>query len=254
MIDVTDLRPTIVPKSDQLNAEQLLGGPMTITVTGVKVSSNPEQPVSVHYEGEQGRPFRPCKTMRKLLVFAWGPDGNEWAGRSMTVYNDPSGKFGGDEVGGIRISHLSHIPKAIEVSLTSTRGKKALYRVALLETTDAKHLKEMRTAADLDTLAAAFKAAWKSTTSEARRESFKLAYDRRKAELAKPVIDPDDAPDVGADVEAPVVTFASVADKIARAKTLDALDEAAGLIGAVANVEQQRELSEKFDARRVELQ
>ena len=254
MIDVTDLRPTIVPKSDQLNAEQLLGGPMTITVTGVKVSSNPEQPVSVHYEGEQGRPFRPCKTMRKLLVFAWGPDGNEWAGRSMTVYNDPSVKFGGDEVGGIRISHLSHIPKAIEVSLTSTRGKKALYRVALLETTDAKHLKEMRTAADLDTLAAAFKAAWKSTTSEARRESFKLAYDRRKAELAKPVIDPDDAPDVGADVEAPVVTFASVADKIARAKTLDALDEAAGLIGAVANVEQQRELSEKFDARRVELQ
>lgn len=254
MIDVTDLRPTIVPKSDQLNAEQLLGGPMTITVTGVKVSSNPEQPVSVHYEGEQGRPFRPCKTMRKLLVFAWGPDGNEWAGRSMTVYNDLSVKFGGDEVGGIRISHLSHIPKAIEVSLTSTRGKKALYRVALLETTDAKHLKEMRTAADLDTLAAAFKAAWKSTTSEARRESFKLAYDRRKAELAKPVIDPDDAPDVGADVEAPVVTFASVADKIARAKTLDALDEAAGLIGAVANVEQQRELSEKFDARRVELQ
>ena len=254
MTDVTDLRPTIVPKSDQLNAEQLLGGPMTITVTGVKVSSNPEQPVSVHYEGEQGRPFRPCKTMRKLLVFAWGPDGNEWAGRSMTVYNDLSVKFGGDEVGGIRISHLSHIPKAIEVSLTSTRGKKALYRVALLETTDAKHLKEMRTAADLDTLAAAFKAAWKSTTSEARRESFKLAYDRRKAELAKPVIDPDDAPDVGADVEAPVVTFASVADKIARAKTLDALDEAAGLIGAVANVEQQRELSEKFDARRVELQ
>lgn len=253
MIDVSDLRPTIVPKSDQLNAEQLLGGPMTITVTSVQVSSNPEQPVSVHYEGEQGRPFRPCKTMRKLLVFAWGPDGNEWAGRSMTVYNDPSVKFGGDEVGGIRISHLSHIPKAIEVSLTSTRGKKALYRVALLETTDAKHLKEVRTAADLVTLAAAFKAAWKSTTSEARRESFKLAYDRRKAELAEPVIDPDDAPDVGADVEAPVVTFASVADKIARAKTLDALDEAAALIELVADAGQRKELGEKFDALRAEL-
>lgn len=253
-IDVSDLRPTIIPKSDQLNAEQLLGGPMTITVTGVKVSSNPEQPVSVHYEGEQGRPFRPCKTMRKLLVFAWGPDGNEWAGRSMTVYNDPSVKFGGDEVGGIRISHLSHIPKAIEVSLTSTRGKKALYRVALLETTDAKHLKEMRAAADLDTLAAAFKAAWKSTTSEARRESFKLAYDRRKAELAKPVIDPDDASDVGADVDAPVVTFAAVMDKLTKAKTADALDEAASLIASVGNVEHQAELHAKFDALRAALQ
>ncbi len=30
---VEDLRPTIIPKSDQLNAEQLLGGPMTVTVT-----------------------------------------------------------------------------------------------------------------------------------------------------------------------------------------------------------------------------
>lgn len=253
MIDVTDLRPTIVPKSDQLNAEQLLGGSMTLTVTDVRVSSSPEQPVVVHYEGDNGRPFKPCKTMRKLLVFAWGPDGSEWAGKSMTVYNDPAVKFGGDEVGGIRISHLSHIAKAIEVSLTSTRGKKALYRVAMLETTDAKFLKELRTAANMDALKATFKAAWKSTNSDARRDAFKRAYDTRTAELAKPVIDPMDAPDVGADVEAPVVTFASVADRIAKAKTLDALDEAASLIGAVANVEQQRELSEKFDARRVEL-
>lgn len=253
-IDVSDLRPTIIPKSDQLNAEQLLGGSMTITVSGVSVSSSPEQPVTVHYDAENGRPFKPCKTMRKLLVFAWGPDGNEWAGRSMTVYNDPSVKFGGDEVGGIRISHLSHIPKAIEVSLTSTRGKKALYRVALLEMTDAKHLKEMRVAADLDTLAAAFKAAWKSTTSEARRESFRLAYDRRKAELAKPVIDPDDVPDVGADVDAPVVTFAAVMDKLTKAKTADALDEAASLIASVSNVKHQAELHAKYDSLRAALQ
>lgn len=252
-IDVTDLRPTIVPKSDQLNAEQLLGGSMTLTVTDVRVSSSPEQPVVVHYEGDNGRPFKPCKTMRKLLVFAWGPDGSEWAGKSMTVYNDPAVKFGGDEVGGIRISHLSHIAKAIEVSLTSTRGKKALYRVAMLETTDAKFLKELRTADNMDALKATFKAAWKSTSSDARRDAFKRAYDTRTAELAKPVIDPMDAPDVGADVDAPVVTLAAVADKIAKAKTLDALDEAASLISAVASVEQQRELSEKFDARRVEL-
>ena len=49
MFDVHDLRPTIVPKSDQLNAEQLLGGPMTVTVTDVRVSDSAEQPVSIHY-------------------------------------------------------------------------------------------------------------------------------------------------------------------------------------------------------------
>lgn len=130
---VEDLRPTIVPKSDQLNAEQLLGGPMTVTVTRVDVSNSPEQPVTVHYEGENGRPYKPCKTMRKLLVFAWGENGNRWAGRSMTLFCDPSVKFGGDEVGGIRISHLSHIDKPLRVSLTATRGKKTLYSVGVLQ-------------------------------------------------------------------------------------------------------------------------
>ena len=38
MFDARDLRPTIVPKSDQLNSEQLLPGPLTIRVTGVTVS------------------------------------------------------------------------------------------------------------------------------------------------------------------------------------------------------------------------
>lgn len=130
---VEDLRPTIVPKSDQLNAEQLLGTSMVITVTRVDISTSPEQPVTIHYEGENGRPFKPCKTMRKLLVFAWGENGNHWAGRSMQLFCDPSVKFGGDEVGGIRISHLSHIDKALKVSLTATRGKKTLYTVEKLK-------------------------------------------------------------------------------------------------------------------------
>lgn len=132
-IDVSDLRSTIVPKSDQLNAEQLLGGPMTITVSDVRVGSSDEQPISVHYQGENGRPFKPCKTMRKVLIFAWGPDGRDWVGRSMTLYNDPQVRFGGAEVGGIRISHLTDIDRDIEVSLTATKGKKALHRIRLLQ-------------------------------------------------------------------------------------------------------------------------
>lgn len=132
-IDVANLRPTIVPKSDQLNAEQLLGGPMTVTVTEVRTSTSEEQPVIVHYEGENGRPYKPCKTMRKLLIFAWGEDGRQWVGRSMTLYNDASVRFGGMDVGGIRISHLTDIDREIKVSLTATKGKKALHSVLPLE-------------------------------------------------------------------------------------------------------------------------
>jgi len=68
-----------------------------------------------------------------------------------------------------------------------------------------------------------------------------------------PAIDPLDAPDVGADKSAPVMTFAAVMDKLVKAKTLDALGDAAALIQSVGNVEHQRELSEKFDALRLEL-
>lgn len=130
---VEDLRPTIIPKSDQLNAEQLLGGPMMLTVTDVRIGSGEEQPVVVHYEGEAGRPYKPCKTMRKVLIHAWGPNGRGWIGKSLQVYNDPAVKFGGEDVGGIRISHMSDIPSSLKVSLTSTRGKKAKYEIKPLQ-------------------------------------------------------------------------------------------------------------------------
>lgn len=128
---VEDLRPTIVPRSDQLNSEQLLGTTLTITVTDVTMGSA-EQPVTVHYAGEEGRPFKPGKTSRKVLIFAWGENGRNWIGKSMTLYCDERVMFGGEKVGGIRISHLSHIDKEIAISLTATKGKKAMHTIKVL--------------------------------------------------------------------------------------------------------------------------
>jgi len=122
--DVSALRDTIIPKSDQLNSEQLLGNSITVTVTSVS-RGNAEQPVTINYAGDNGRPYKPCKSMRKVLIFAWGDDGRVWVGRSMTLYNDPDVMFGGVKVGGIRISHMSHISSDISISLNATRGKKS---------------------------------------------------------------------------------------------------------------------------------
>lgn len=132
MSDITDLRGTIVPKSDQLNAEQLLGGDMTITVTDVRMG-NDEQPVIIHYHNDNGRPFKPSKTVRKILIFAWGEDGRNWIGKSMTLFNDQSVRFGGMTVGGIRVSHLSDIDREIAISLTATKGKKAQHTIQVLQ-------------------------------------------------------------------------------------------------------------------------
>tara|TARA_R110000850_G_scaffold141997_1_gene264046 strand:- start:241 stop:909 length:669 start_codon:yes stop_codon:yes gene_type:complete len=132
MNDVTNLRDTIIPKSDQLNADDLVGTTMTIMVSGVS-RGNDESPLVINYNNDSGRPFKPCKTMRKLLIVAWGENGNEWLGKSMSLYCDDKVKYAGKNVGGIRISHLSHIPKRIEVNLTATRGKKQLYTVNILQ-------------------------------------------------------------------------------------------------------------------------
>lgn len=131
-MNISDLSSTIVPRSDQKNAEELLGGPQTITVTDVRIGTD-EQPVVIHYDGEDGRPYKPGKTCRKILIFAWGEDGRNWIGKSMTLFNDTAVRFGGMAVGGIRISHLSDIDGPINVSLTATKGKKAQHTIQPLE-------------------------------------------------------------------------------------------------------------------------
>lgn len=120
-----DISATIAPKSDQLNAEDLLVGPKTVTIKGVS-RGDADQPVNVTLvEFGDGRPFKPCKSMRRVMVSAWGPDASKYQGRRMTLYCDPSVRFGGQEVGGIRISHLSDIDERMTVALTVTRGRRA---------------------------------------------------------------------------------------------------------------------------------
>jgi hypothetical protein len=127
-----NLAETIIPKSDQLNADDLISGTVTIKVTAIKGSNEPQQPVSIHYEGDNGKPYKPCKSMRRVLVSAWGANGADYVGRSMTLYRDDSVMFGGIAVGGIRISHLSHIEKDLTLALTVSRASRKPYTVKLL--------------------------------------------------------------------------------------------------------------------------
>jgi hypothetical protein len=170
MYDVSNLRDTIIPKSDQLNSDQLLGGNMTVTVTSVS-RGTPDQPVVINFDGDNGRPYKPCKSMRKVLIFAWGEDGSQWVGRSMTLFNKPDVKFGGVTVGGIRISHLSHIERDIALSLASTKGKKEPYTIGRLEVSETaaeKQKRQLQTVAKTQGLDA-FKAAWNALTKAGRK-------------------------------------------------------------------------------------
>lgn len=148
MNDVSDLADTIKPKSDQLNADDLLTGSLTVNVLDVRRGSA-EQPVILDIEGHM--PYKPCKTMRRVLVTAWGQDGKKWIGRSMTLFCDPSVKFGGVALGGIRISHLSHINGSMNMMLTASRGRKSQFVVhQLVEADHSKIIEEYASMSNKD--------------------------------------------------------------------------------------------------------
>lgn len=123
-----DLTSTIEADSTQVNADDLTGNPRVVTITGVS-KGTADQPVNFDLAEFPGRAYRPCKSMRRVLVMAWGPDAAKYVGRRMLIFNDQTVKWGGQAVGGVRIKALSHIDKPIRMALTETRGKKAPYIV-----------------------------------------------------------------------------------------------------------------------------
>ena len=130
---MTDMLATIVPKSDRINADDLTGRTLTIKVTKVLLSGEAEQPVSIAFEGDGGKPWYPCKSMRRVLVNLWGPDANAYVGRSITLYRDDTVTFGALKVGGIRISHMSNIDGDKTMALTATRAQRKPYTVKPLK-------------------------------------------------------------------------------------------------------------------------
>ena len=127
---MVDIAKAIEPRSDQQNYDDMLAGPRTVTVT--EVDRDKEQRVSIHLAEYPGRPFKPSKTNLRLIAQAWGTEAAAWTGRRMTLAGDPTVRFGGQQVGGIRVVALSHIDKPFTAALTTTRGKRATYKVDAL--------------------------------------------------------------------------------------------------------------------------
>ena len=181
---MTDMKPTIVPKSDQLNADDLLSGPITIKITEVKIKPG-EQPVSIHYEDDNGKPYKPCKSMCRVMVSAWGADAAKYIGHRMTLYCDPKVKWAGMEVGGIRISHMSDIDESMTMALTVTRANKKPFTVKPLvsgapEAAAAQAIRASSTSSgDAPATAAApdDAAIVKDIEGWVKRKKFDMAYD-----------------------------------------------------------------------------
>ena len=198
-----DITETLAPKSDQMDAEDLIGGERTFTVESVNRGSV-EQPVEIRL-AEFPRCFRPSKTVRRILAAAWGTDATAWTGRRMTLFRDATVMFGGEAVGGIRVSALSHIDKPIALALMAKRGKRASFTVNPLadvttEIGDYLHRIDEAGLGDLDVIAVELK----SRNLGPHKAQLQKAWADRKAALtASPAapVDDDAALDAAQDAE-----------------------------------------------------
>jgi len=122
-----DISDTLAPDSTQLDAVDLLGGPRIFTVKSVSRLGG-DQPVAIELV-EFDRPWKPGKSMRRVIAAAWGTDASIYPGRRVELYCNPDVSFGKDKVGGTRIKRISHIDKPLSVPLLVSRGKSAVYKV-----------------------------------------------------------------------------------------------------------------------------
>lgn len=149
---MTDIGDTLVPKSNQLDAVDLLDGPRIFTITECVTRSSEEQPTTIKL-AEFPRPWKPGKNQRRVLAFCWGGKGSLYAGRKVELYCDTNVLYGGEKVGGIRIRALSHIDGPMDAPIIKTRGQGGTWHVepltepaqptaAQIEAcTDAEHLR-----------------------------------------------------------------------------------------------------------------
>lgn len=153
---MNDMVAVTAPKSDQWNFDDFQAEVRTFKITGVKVRPGTEQPVDVLLEGTE-KFYRPCKSMMRCMVAVWGADSSKYVGKSFTLYGDPKVRWGGMEVGGLRISHMSDLSEPLTMALTATKGSRKPFTVRPLVVEPAIDWKALLQAANtLDELGAAW--------------------------------------------------------------------------------------------------
>lgn len=114
-------------KSDQLNSCDIMGGSLVSKIVDVK-AGNADQPVAIVIDSWP-QPWKPSKTSLRVLCACWGNDPSQWIGRYAVLYNDETVTWGGEAIGGIRASHLSHIDGTKKVAVNIKKGKKGVQTV-----------------------------------------------------------------------------------------------------------------------------
>ena len=121
-LTAADIEDASKVKSDQLNADDLVGGMKIGQIRGIRYGKERRVEITLtcwHV------PWRPCKTEICVMKAMWGKEPRDWLGKTVRLKHDPMVAFGGENVGGIRIDGASGIAGEVSVMLNKSKGKKA---------------------------------------------------------------------------------------------------------------------------------
>ncbi len=246
---MSTLADALAPKSDQLNADDLIPGPRTLKITGARIATDGrEKKIVISFEGDNGKPWKPCKTMGRAMVMVWAiTDEAQFIGKSVRVYRDPEVRFGDQgEVGGIRISHMSHIDKPASVKLTVSQGKKGVYTFQPLaggEPTPSAARADIDAARSLDAL----RTVWRTYSKQPWWSEIEPAFNARRTTLTpdQPPARDDESAAPAADTRNPEASAEASLSGRADADMGEAFT-VEDLISQIARIEGEPELVESF--------
>jgi len=132
-----DFASTLKGKPNQLNAEDLTSGPITVRIDRVRSGAD-DQPVVIHISGGH-MPWKPCLTMRRLIRAVTGTTkASALVGRWVTLYCDPDVRYGKVKTGGVRMSHMSGLDRTITKALQVSKDRFQDFTVEPLRVPDQK--------------------------------------------------------------------------------------------------------------------
>lgn len=80
--------------------------------------------------GEERKEWIICKTNGACLACMFGPVIEDWIGKAVDVYFDPSVRMGPAEVGGIRIKGSPQLQREVRVTVTLAKRKPTTYTLS----------------------------------------------------------------------------------------------------------------------------
>jgi hypothetical protein len=126
---MSEMLNTIVPKADQQNFDDFIGIDFKVIKITKVLITNTDQPVSIFFENDNSKPYKPSKGMRRVIIECWGDKKENYIGRSLKLFGNPKVKWAGKEAGGIQIAELSHIDAPKTINLTVAKGKREPFTV-----------------------------------------------------------------------------------------------------------------------------